>query len=164
MKDYQNGIEVMGFGETVLSQRLNKITVYRPLNLIPYSRNIALDSLGEFCGWQNYGPKHFESRWTRYFQGYYLPLRYGYDKRKPHLSSRIHSGELSKAEALREMNESNYNLEALKEDEIFLCNKLGITETFFGELKRLPLSHYSDFANQEKLLNALKYLKNFWLK
>jgi N-acetyl sugar amidotransferase len=161
IKDNQNGVEVKGFAETVLSQKLNRTTVHRPLNLIPYSRNMALNSLGEFCGWQDYGPKHFESRWTRYFQGYYLPLRYGYDKRKPHLSSRIHSGELSKAEALREMNESKYNLENRKEDEIFICNKLGISETFFEALKCSPLSHYSDFANQEKLINALKYLKKF---
>lgn len=156
----ESGIEVSNLLKSRINQKLSNAKLYRPLNLVPYSRNYALETLNKFCGWQNYGPKHFESRWTRYFQGYYLPLRFGYDKRKPHLSSRIISGELTLAAAYKEMEISKYSIDNLAEDEKFICSKLEITQSEFDEFKYLPLSHYSDFANLEKLKLSMISVRN----
>ena len=161
LSDNQDRIEVDGLIKSRLIRTFGKIEVHRPLNLVPYSRNNALKTLENYCDWQNYGPKHFESRWTRYFQGYFLPLRFGYDKRKPHLSSRILSGELTKAQAEIEMSNSNYDIETLSEDEIFICNKLNLTHAAFLEFKNLPLGHFSDYPNVERITTRLRQIRNY---
>jgi N-acetyl sugar amidotransferase len=86
----------------------------RLLNYVPYNRDKAKRYLGQEFGWQDYGAKHFESVLTRFFQGYYLPTKFNIDKRKAHLSSLILSGQITREEALEELEKPAYTSKQLQ--------------------------------------------------
>lgn len=125
---------------------LRGLRTLRPLNYMPYDKASAITEL-EKVGWRAYGRKHGESRFTKLFQNYYLPERFGFDKRKIHLSSMIVSGQISRAEALVQLAEPLYDDAALATDIAYFCKKLGITEREFDGYVHQPLRHYSEFPN-----------------
>ena len=73
---------------------------FRPLNFMPYDKEQAIQELESKIGWRSYGRKHGESIFTKFFQNHYLPMKFGYDKRRPHLSSLIVSGQMSRVQAM----------------------------------------------------------------
>jgi hypothetical protein len=77
--------------------------ILSPLNYIPYDEEEAMRILEKDYGWRYYGGKHYESRWTRFFQGFYLPHKFGYDKRKAHLASLVLAGQMSRDTAFKEL-------------------------------------------------------------
>lgn len=109
-------------------QILRGMKVAKLLNLVPYRRREAMERLSRETGWRYYGAKHFESRWTRFFQAYWLPTFFGYDKRLAHLSSRILTGEITKAQAMEELAHDVYPNEILQEDIELICRKLRLRE------------------------------------
>lgn len=125
--------------------KIRKMTVISPLNYMEYNKIDAIDYLEKNFGWRYYGGKHYESRWTRFFQAYYLPEKFGYDKRKAHLSSLVVSGQISREEALSELEKPLYSGNELAEDRAFVAKKLGIDlkqlDAFVTETPR----HYSEF-------------------
>lgn len=121
--------------------------VLRPLDYIPYNKQEAIRILEREYGWRYYGGKHYESRWTRFFQAYYLPHKFGYDKRKAHLSSLVLSGQLSRNEALQQLREPLYDEKLLAEDKAFVAKKLGISLQELSALIDEPPRHYSEFPN-----------------
>lgn len=94
-------------------------------------------------GWIPYGDKHFESIWTRFYQGYLLPQKFGFDKKKAHLSNQICLGEVTREEALDQLKNSKYTDELISEDKAFVAKKFDISEE---ELDRMiespPVSHF----------------------
>lgn len=128
---------------------LLKMDVLRPLNYIPYNKEEAIRILERDYGWRYYGGKHYESRWTRFFQAYYLPHKFGYDKRKAHLSSLVLSGQLSRASALEELRKPLYDKRLLAEDKAFVAKKLGITLQELEILIAEPPRHYTEFPNHQ---------------
>jgi N-acetyl sugar amidotransferase len=128
---------------------IKKMTVLRPLNYISYRKEEAIDYLEKNYGWRYYGGKHYESRWTRFFQAYYLPTKFGYDKRKAHLASLIVAGEITRAEALREIERPLYTENELAEDKAFVAKKLGISVAELDELVAQPPRHYTELPNNE---------------
>jgi len=111
----------------------------RPLNYLPYDINEAIRTLEDFCGFQYYGGKHYESILTRFLQCYYLPVKFGRDKRKSHYSSLIISGQMTREEALKKLEAPLYPSEQLlNDDKKFLSNYLGVTLEEFEEFLRLP--------------------------
>lgn len=135
------------------------IQVVSPLNEIAYSKSGAASELSRDFGWQDYGGKHYESLWTRYFQGHLLPYRFGYDKRKAHLSSRVWNREITREEAVSQLSEPLYGNHALELDEDFISNKLEIQRAELRRLKETPLSHYSDFPNDARKMRMVTYFK-----
>jgi len=128
-----------------------KMQVVKPLNFIPYTKEGAIEVMERDYGWRYYGGKHFESRWTRFFQAYYLPSKFGYDKRLAHLSSLVVSGEMSRDEALSEMQKPAYDEKDVKEDKEFIAKKLGVTFDELEELIAQPNREFSEFPNNQKL-------------
>lgn len=126
-----------------------KMKVLRPLNYIDYNKEDAIKVLESDYGWRYYGGKHYESRWTRFFQGYYLPYKFGYDKRKAHLSSLILSGQLNREQALSELQQPLYDERLLEEDKAFIAKKLGISRDELDELISASPRHYSEYPNHE---------------
>lgn len=116
------------FRNGVINQLLKGVRIAKPLNTIKYSLQLAISELEREVGWKYYGGKHYESRFTKFFQGYYLPNKWGYDKRKAHLSSRICSGELNREQALLELSVD-------PRDEFNLDNEL---RYFSSKLQRSP--------------------------
>lgn len=106
--------------------KIKNMEVIAPLNYMPYEKATAVEYLENNFGWRYYGGKHYESRWTRFFQAHYLPTKFGYDKRKAHLSSLIVSGQLSRDEALKELEGPLYSDNELADDKAFVAKKLGI--------------------------------------
>ena len=114
-------------------------------------------------GWRDYGGKHYESTFTKFFQAHYLPTKFGYDKRKAHLASLVVSGQLSKEDALNELELPLYDLTELEEDRIYWCKKLGIQDDEYNEVMSKKPSFYSDFPNNEKRNNFLSKCLKFAL-
>ncbi len=77
------------------------VRVVRPLNHVPYVREEAIGILMRRFGWQQYGHKHYESRFTRFYEGYWLPRKFSYDKRRAHFSSLILTGQMTRDEAIK---------------------------------------------------------------
>lgn len=127
-----------------------KMEVLRPLNCLPYNKEEAIRILEKDYGWRYYGGKHYESRWTRFFQAYYLPYKFGYDKRKAHLSSLVVSGQMTRAEALEALKAPLYDPKLLAEDKIFIAKKLGLSLTEFEALVEQPAHHFSEFPNHQR--------------
>src|SRR5262249_9042258 len=82
---------------------IRQMKVIEPLNYMPYNKDEAISYLEKAFNWRYYGGKHYESRWTRFYQAHYLPQKFGYDKRKAHLSSLIAAGQTTRDAALLEL-------------------------------------------------------------
>lgn len=131
-----------------------KMEVLRPLNYIPYNKEEAIRILERDYGWRYYGGKHYESRWTRWFQAYYLPHKFGYDKRKAHLASLVVSGQMSREDALAELRKPLYDEKMLAEDKAFIAKKLGMTVADLDGLIAAPCHHFSEFPNHQRKLRT----------
>ena len=135
------------------------MTPLRPLNLMPYSKDDAIVGVGEQIGWRAYPRKHGESLFTKFFQNYYLPTKFGYDKRRPHLSSLVASGSITRDRALELLQEPLYDDDELRRDRQYICRKLRISEAEFEDLMNRPIHHYTDFDNWEKQYARMKSMQ-----
>ena len=117
------------------------------LNYVDYVKKDAMDILQREIGFAYYGSKHYESIYTRFFQGYILPRKFGYDKRKGHLSSLICSGEISREEALQELEKPPYPLDMQEADRVYVIKKLGLTEDEFERIMKLPKKTIFDYPS-----------------
>ncbi len=120
------------------------------LNYLDYDRNSAKQELMAECGWRDYGRKHGESTFTRFFQEYYLPVKFGIDKRRAHLSCQILAGQLTRAQALLEMDKPLWAPGELEPAVQFTCRKLGFDANEWNTIMKappLPHNHYpTDWA------------------
>lgn len=121
------------------------------LNYIDYVKKDAMAVLENELGWKYYGGKHYESIYTRFYQGYILPKKFGFDKRRSHLSSLICSGEITRIAALSELKQDAYPVKLQQEDREYVIKKLGITEPEFDDIMRLPQKSYWDYPSYGKL-------------
>jgi N-acetyl sugar amidotransferase len=149
----------MGHLKIAWLTRFNGLKVAKLLNLLPYNRATAISELEAFFGWRYYGGKHYESRWTRYFQGWWLPTHFGYDKRLAHLSSLILSGQISKGEALSELARSDYPETSRLEDQDFIIRKLQMSQDEFNALLAKPKHEHNEYPSNEGLIRMLIKLK-----
>jgi N-acetyl sugar amidotransferase len=120
------------------------------LDLMEYRKQDALKVLQEEVGWESYGGKHHESIYTRFFQAHILPTKFGYDKRRAHLSSLIASGQITREKALEEMEQPLYAKGKLQEDLEYAISKFGLTEAEFEAIMKAPPKSYQDYPNIEK--------------
>lgn len=128
--------------------RLNTVNI---LNYMDYNKKSAMETLEKELGWQQYGGKHYESIYTRFVQGYILPTKFGYDKRRQHLSTLICSGQIDRSAALAEMEKSPYpSKELLEKDIRVFKEKLGLNEQQYNELLSLPNKSFWDYPSYEK--------------
>ncbi|WP_041578304.1 N-acetyl sugar amidotransferase [Bdellovibrio bacteriovorus] len=142
---------------------IKRFKIIKPLNYIDYDKNKAIQEMTEKLGWQYYGGKHYESRFTRFFQGHLLPTRFGFDKKRAHLSSLVLAGQLSRQEALEKMNEPNLPAELVTEDSEFLCKKLSISQEEFKHYLTMPLKTFRDYPSNYEL-RQLMYKLRSWLR
>lgn len=131
----------------------------RPLNLMEYDKKEAERYLQETVGYRSYARKHGESIFTKLFQNYYLPTKFGYDKRKLHYSSMILSGQMTREEALGKLAEPLYDANELEADIEYFCKKMRINRSQFEELMQAPIHDYSDFANWDSLQKGAKQVQ-----
>jgi tRNA(Ile)-lysidine synthase TilS/MesJ len=127
------------------------IRVLRPLNFVPYMKRQAMDFLEERFGWQPYPQKHFESRFTRFYESYWLPERFGYDVRRVQFSSLILTDQMTRDAALAELERPPYDEATIHHELEFVANKLGITTSDLEEFMSLPKRTYRDYKSQRWL-------------
>lgn len=124
----------------------------RTLNLLdfmPYVKAEAKETITRELEWRDYGGKHHESVFTRYFQGYYLPRKFGFDKRLAHHSSLILSAQMTRDEALEDLKEPPYDTRLRDEDHAFIAKKLGITVPELDEIIARPPHDHLDYPNSD---------------
>lgn len=143
---------------------IKKMKTIRPLNYMPYIKSEALQELKNTVGYKEYARKHGESIFTKFFQNYWLPTKFGYDKRKPHFSSLIVSGQMTREQALQEINKPLYDDKELIEDKEYIAKKLGISDKEFEVIINTPVSYYKDFPNMEKKYQRVKSIQHFFNK
>jgi N-acetyl sugar amidotransferase len=119
------------------------------LNYLDYRKVDALRLLQDELGWQYYGGKHYESIYTRFYQGYILPRKFGFDKRRMHLSSLICSGEITRDEALAELEKPPYPEDLQASDRDYVVKKLGITDAELEAIMREPPKKFADYPSYE---------------
>lgn len=137
------------------------------INYINFNKEEAMKLIQKELGWQYYGGKHYESIYTRFYQGYILPEKFNIDKRKAHLSCLIMStGEVTREEALAAIQKPTADPKMLQEDKEYVIKKLAITDQEFDRLMSLPIKTILDYPNIysiemrfRKLLNKLRGLK-----
>jgi N-acetyl sugar amidotransferase len=130
------------------------MTIVQPLNLTPYVKEDAINELSERFGWERYQNKHFENVFTRFYEGYWLPKKFGYDKRRAHFSSLIVTGQLTREEALKILKEPPYPVEEAMQDMDVIARKLGITKAEFEKLMNGENKTYRDYKSSLTLINA----------
>ncbi len=144
---------------------VKNIRIVRILDYLPYNKEEAKKIIIEKLGWRDYGGKHYESIFTKFFQAYYLPKKFGFDKRRAHLSSLIVSGQMTRENALREMEEPPSPPEKLKEDKEYVAKKLGITVEEFERILDTPIMSYKDFPSNDWLFrlknSVLAHVRKF---
>ncbi len=158
-----------GFPHFSFSKRLyfvlfKKIRNIGILNYIEYDKAEAMKTIENELDWKYYGGKHYESVYTRFYQGYILPEKFSVDKRRAHLSSLICSGQMSREEALEELKKPSYpSQELLDEDKVFVTKKLGLSMKEFEEIMSLPPKYATDYPTYKPMLDKTMWLKN-WAK
>ncbi len=133
---------------------IRKIQVVKPLNFMPYIKEDAMQFLKNEYGWTPYPQKHFESRFTRFYEGYWLPKKFGYDTRKVQYSSLILTNQMSRAEALDKLSKPAIDEETVKHDFEYVATKLGITVAELQSYMDQPNKTYKDYANSETMFKT----------
>lgn len=130
-----------------------KIKLIRPLDYVPYNKDEAMQLLVDKFGYQEYPQKHFESRFTRFYESYWLPEKFGYDTRKVQYSSLILTNQMTRDEALEKLSKPAYDPETIHHDFEFIANKLGISVEELQSYFDGPNKTYKDYKSQESIYN-----------
>lgn len=120
---------------------------FKPLNLLPYIKADAEKILADEYGWRPHRQKHFESRFTAFYEGYWLPSRFGYDVRKVQFSSLILTGQMTRDEALAKLELPVFNNNELENEKAYICDKLKISKNELQEFHDMPLKSFRDYKN-----------------
>lgn len=128
------------------------IQVFRLLNNVPYNKIEVEDLLVNELGWRPYGGKHYESVFTRFYQGYILPKKFGIDKRKAHLSNLICSGQMTKEDAKKILAIPDYSDDLQKEDKEYVLKKLGFSDEYFDDYMAKPEVPHRHYLNSNSTL------------
>ena len=129
------------------------IKLIRPLDFVPYNKDEAMQLLVDKFGYQKYPQKHFESRFTRFYEGYWLPMKFGFDTRKVQYSSLILTDQMTREEALESLSKPAYDPNTIKQDFEYIATKLGIS---VEELQSYMDAHnktYKDYKSQDSIYN-----------
>lgn len=129
------------------------VRVVMPLNHVPYVKEDAMQLLVDGYGWQRYAHKHYESRFTRFYEGYWLPTKFGYDKRRAHFSSLILTKQLTRDEALAKIAQPAYDPETVAQDFEYIATKLDLSVDELQAIMAGPNKTYRDYKNSMGLID-----------
>lgn len=133
-------------------QKVLGMKVHHPLNLVPYVKKDAEDELERRFGWQRFKHKHHESRFTRFYEDYWLPRRFGFEKRRAHFSSLIMTGQMTRDEALDRISRPEMDEHFLKQEFEYVAHKLGLTVNELQALFDMPKKTFRDYKNKRDLI------------
>lgn len=129
------------------------VKVIKPLNFVPYIKEKAMQELKDRFGWQTYPYKHYESRFTKFYEGYWLPKKFGYDKHRAHFSSLILTKQMTRDEALQKIAQPAYNEETIAHEFEYIAKKLDLTVSELRAIMQGENKTYRDYKNSMKLIS-----------
>jgi N-acetyl sugar amidotransferase len=139
--------------------------IFKPLNLVPYNKKEAEKLLFEKYGWEKFQHKHHESRFTRFFEDYWLPRKFGYQKRKAHFSSLILTGQMTRDEALERVSKPELSEDFLQKEFEYVAEKLDLTKEELQKLFEGENKTYNDYKNKRSLIGiGAKIMMKFGLE
>jgi N-acetyl sugar amidotransferase len=130
---------------------LKGIKVVMPLNYVPYVKEEAMQLLVDKFGWQKYPQKHFESRFTRFYEGYWLPRKFGFDTRRVQFSSLILTNQMTRDEALKKLSRPAYDEATIAQDFEYVATKLGISVKELQSYMDAPNKTYKHYKSQSSI-------------
>jgi N-acetyl sugar amidotransferase len=144
-----------GLKKRLFYQHIAGIKQVYPLNYLDYKIDDAKEILSNKLAWKDYGGKHFESVWTRFYQGYILPQKFNIDKRRAHYSSLILSKQMNRGTALKLLNKPPYPEKTQLEDKEYVLKKLSLSREEFDQIMASPKREHGEFKTESK------YIKNW---
>jgi len=133
-------------------QKVLGMKMHHPLNLVPFIKKDAEDELEHLFGWQRFKHKHHESRFTRFYEDYWLPRRFGFEKRRAHFSSLIMTGQMTRDDALERISKPEMDEHFLTQEFEYVANKLGLSVAELQALFDSPRKTYRDYKNKRDLI------------
>ena len=126
--------------------------VIKPLNFIPYIKKDAEKKLEDFCGWEKFQHKHHESRFTRFFEDYWLPKKFKIDRRRAHFSSLILTNQMTRDNAINRIKSPELDEHFIECEFEYVAQKLDmdvekLSDIFHGESKSV-----NDYKNKQKII------------
>ena len=159
-KQFENGtlkkLPKLGLWQFGYYKAVRQIKLVDLLNLVPYNKEEVKKRIATELGWKDYGGKHYENIFTRFYQGYILPVKFGIDKRKAHLSTLIFSQQLAKEDAITILKNPPCDMEVVKNDFEYVSKKLGFSQTEFLALIEQPNRTHEEFGT-DKLQQSVYY-------
>ncbi|MFA6980584.1 MAG: N-acetyl sugar amidotransferase [Ignavibacteriaceae bacterium] len=140
---------------------IRQVKIVRFLNYFDYSKQTAAKILEKELGWRNYSGHHFESIYTRFFQGYISPVKFGVDRRIIALSAQVRSGHLSREEALKKISEKHYSDKEIEADKIYIAKKMGISFEEFENILDSPPRTFHDYKSNYNFLKRFQFVIRF---
>ncbi len=142
-----------------------KLTPISILNYVPYNKQEVKELIKKELDWRDYGGKHYESMFTKFYQAYILPEKFHIDKRKAHLSTLICSGQMTRQAALAELERPLYDPKELAGDKEYVLKKFGLSEEEFTAIMRQPPRRHQEFKTDANLkegyMNFLRKTEKF---
>ena len=145
-----------GFAKLLFHNIVRGVRIVSPLNYLDYNKANAMKILQEELGWVYYGGKHYESIYTRFFQGYVLPKKFGIDKRVGHLSDLINSGQISRKDAVEELSKPGYDSKLMHEDMTYVKKKFRVSDAEWDNLMNIPPKSFRDYKNSYHFVQFLR--------
>lgn len=136
----------------IIYQRILGMKIIKPLNLVPYVKKDAEIELEQLFGWKPFKHKHHESRFTRFYEDYWMPRKFGYHKRRAHFSSLIITGQMTREEALERISRPEMDEHFLKQEFEYIANKLDLTVQELQDIFDSPNKTFSDYKNKRWLI------------
>jgi len=157
----------LDFKKFIFYSALLKLSQVSILNYVPYNKQAIKELITRELEWRDYGGKHYESVFTKFYQAYILPVKFGIDKRKAHLSTLICSGQITKEAALKELEIPLYSEQDLAQDKEYVLKKLGLLDSEFQSIMSAPRKSHSEFESDRewkaaymKLLTSTKGVRD----
>ncbi|CAN5386859.1 N-acetyl sugar amidotransferase [soil metagenome] len=141
----------LDFKKYVYYSAVLKLSPVSILDYVPYNKAAIKALIKDKLSWRDYGGKHYESIFTKFYQAYILPEKFGIDKRKAHLSTLICSGQMTRDEALEELKKPLYATEELAQDKEYVLKKLGLSDAEFQAIMKMPRRDHLEFKTDQNL-------------
>ncbi len=140
------------FTYKIFYKYFKNINVFQPLNYISYNKIEAINILEENYKWIKYANKHYESRFTKFYEGYWLRKKFNFDKRRAHFSSLILTNQMTRHEAIKKLKNEPLDEIDIKNEFKFVCEKLDISEDYLENLMRSENRSFKDYKSNYKYI------------
>lgn len=140
---------------------IHGMRVVKLLDSIPFIKKDAIKELNTLFGWQEYPQKHYESRFTRFYESYWTPKKFGFDKRRAYFSSEILTGQMTREEALNKISSSQLDDETMQKEFEYVAKKLDFTVEEFKEIFNSPNKAFREYKNNYFLITLGTKISSF---